>query len=180
MMLSACSAYKAMQINYSDISQKRQIDANIETIIVQPSEVNKGGLVKSEKDTDFKDEDNRILHIKKGKGYVIWNSVLEDAIAKSGVFNPNSKNILALRVNALDIRYPTSGGNFPTDITALYELVDTANSKVVFSKTITSHAESPAFSYFAGTYRWKDSVQRTINENVKNFIEELLKSKSLS
>jgi len=174
-LLSACG-YQPINLKYSDIAQKRKIDMYIDSIIVQPTTKETGGLIKSINDSDYKDDDNRIHHVKKGNAYINWNATLDQAISESGIFNPKSKNILALRVTALDIRYPGWGGDFPTDITAKYELINTSNSKKVFTTEIKSHAQSAPFAYINGHMRWKEAINRTINQNVRLFIEALIKS----
>jgi len=177
-LLGACG-YQPIKLNYADIALKREIDVTIESIIVGPAAKDTGGLIKSIKNTKPSDDDNRIYQVKAHTIYPTypkWNAILESAISESGIFNSKSNNKLALRVTALEIKYPGWGGNYPTDITARYELIDTSSSKIIFSTTIKSHAQSEPFAYLGGHHRWMEAMNRTINKNVKLFIEELLKS----
>ena len=154
------------------------MDLSIESIIVEPAAKETSGLITSIKDTKPSDDDNRIYQVKKNDLYPTyseWNSIIERAIANSGIFNPKSKNTFSLRVTALVIKYPGWGGNFPTDITARYDLIDTSSSKIIFSTKIKSHAQSEPLAYLGGHHRWMEAMNRTINQNVKLFLEKLLK-----
>ena len=176
-LLNACASYVQPKLQSSDIDIQRQLDAHIETILVQPANINNEGLVKSIKNEkeEESDDKNRIHSVKKYNTYSKWRTALERAVTVFGIFNIESKNIYSLRVNVLYIKFPSSEAGIQSNITARYEIIDTRNSVVVFSREIQSQSGAEVH-YFVGNYRWQDALDRAVNNNVKLFIEALLES----
>ncbi|EJK8625806.1 lipoprotein [Morganella morganii subsp. morganii] len=104
---------------------------------------------------------------------MLWKSALDDALARNVIFKDDSTRKLSLSVKVLAINSPSFGAEMKTVSIARYQLTDRTNGKVVYSKEITAEGVVP-FSYaFAGIVRARESINRSVQNNISEFLQEL-------
>ncbi|MDE0302462.1 MAG: UDP-N-acetylglucosamine acyltransferase [Gammaproteobacteria bacterium] len=73
----------------------------------------------------------------------------------------------------LKLDVPAFGFSFTTDAIARYEIVNRASGEIIFNQKITSIGEVPADYAFAGVIRARESVNRSVRNNIRLFLEAI-------
>lgn len=98
---------------------------------------------------------------------------LEEAIAKSAVFNDLSNKKLALSAKVLQFETPTFSTSFETTAMIRYQLLDRSNGKLLFTRDLKSTG-AVTFDYaFMGAIRYTEARNRAVRANVNQFIQSL-------
>jgi hypothetical protein len=103
----------------------------------------------------------------------LWKDALEEALNKMAIFKDDSKRKLSLSVKILAINIPSFGGEFKTNSIARYELIDRSNGDIVYTQDISTDGVVPANYAFLGAARARESVNRSIVNNISQFLQAL-------
>lgn len=98
---------------------------------------------------------------------------LEEAIIKSAVFNDLSNRKLSLSAKVLQFETPGISVSFETKMVVRYQLLDRSNGKLVFTRDILSLGSVPFDHAFLGAIRYTESRNRSVRDNVTQFIGSL-------
>ncbi|SFU43898.1 UDP-N-acetylglucosamine acyltransferase [Xenorhabdus koppenhoeferi] len=102
-----------------------------------------------------------------------WKSALDDALARNTIFKDDTSKKVNLSVKVLALNAPAFGAEMRTLSIAKYQLIDRANGEILYSSEITADGIVP-FSYaFLGVTRARESVNRSVQNNIKKFLEQL-------
>lgn len=102
-----------------------------------------------------------------------WKEATEEALARSAIFNDDSRSRLNLEVKILKFSAPGAGITFPTDTDAKYTLLDRQTGNVVFSQIISAQGTTPMDFAFVGAIRARESINRSVQNNISGFIKAL-------
>lgn len=105
--------------------------------------------------------------------FPLWKESLSGALAQAKVFDEASAKGVKVVVQVLAIDAPEFGAAMTTKSSARYDVVDAASGAVLFSKVIDSKGVTPADFAFMGAVRAQDSVNRSVRNNISDFIKEL-------
>ena len=98
---------------------------------------------------------------------------LEEAIAKSAIFNDLSSRKLALSAKVLQFQSPAAGTTFTTTMVVRFQLLDRSDGKLLFTRDITSVGEVPFDFAFVGATRFTEARNRAARNNVNQFLQGL-------
>lgn len=103
----------------------------------------------------------------------LWKSSLEDSLTRSAIFNDDSHRRVNLSVRIEKLALPSGAVVMHTGTVARYELLDRATGRAIFSTDIESDGRVDGSYAFMGATRARESVNRSIQNNITQFIEKL-------
>lgn len=102
-----------------------------------------------------------------------FKDALEEAIAKSAIFNDLSTRKLSLSAKVLQFETPGASVSFETKMVVRFQLLDRSNGKLLFSRDISSTGSVPFDYAFMGAIRATEARNRAARSNVDQFIGSL-------
>ena len=106
----------------------------------------------------------------------IWKASLEDAIHRSLVFSDGVKTKIHISVRIYEFDTASPGASMTSTSGAVYEIVDRESGKVLFKENIRASGTVPFNYAFSGLIRIQESINRTVKNNILNFLYKLEKS----
>ena len=103
----------------------------------------------------------------------IWQSSLTEALNRMAIFQDDAPTKVNLSVKILKLAVPGAGAEMTTNTTALYQVVDRKSGLVVFSETVSAAGTAPWDYSFLGTTRSRESLNRSVQNNIKVFLQAL-------
>jgi predicted small lipoprotein YifL len=103
----------------------------------------------------------------------IWKEALTDALNRSLAFRDDTKMKVNLSVRIVEADAPAFGASMTTQVGAIYEIVDRKNGDLLFSELITTQGVVPFDYAFVGLVRARESINRSIRNNIAEFINRL-------
>lgn len=102
-----------------------------------------------------------------------FKDALEEALTASGLFDPASNTKVSVFAKVLKFDSPPMGVNFTTDMEVQYKVQNLSTGQIVFLKNISSVGEVDGTYAFLGATRFTEARNRTVQNNISNFINEL-------
>ena len=103
----------------------------------------------------------------------IWKEALQDALARSLIFKDDAVMKVNISVRIVELDAPGAGVDMKAKVAAIYEIVDRSNGDLVFAQEISSEGIVP-FSYdFLGAVRAQEAANRSVRNNIAEFINQL-------
>jgi len=102
-----------------------------------------------------------------------FKDAIEEAIAKSAVFNDLSNRKLSLSAKVLQFETPSAGVSFETKMVVRFQLLDRSNGKLLFTRDISSSGLVPFDYAFMGAIRYTEARNRAARSNIDQFIASL-------
>lgn len=103
----------------------------------------------------------------------IWKTALEEALTKMAIFQDDSPKKVSLAVKILKVDIPEYGASFTTGTAARYELIDRATGSIIFTTDVSSEGYVPGDYAFMGVIRSRESVNRSVQNNIIQFLQQL-------
>jgi hypothetical protein len=103
----------------------------------------------------------------------LWKEALQEAIDKSAIFKDGSSNTVSVQTKIMALDVPSFGASMTTKSIARYQLIDRSSGKVVYAKDVTAEGVVPYNYAFAGVIRGRESINRSAQNNIKQFLEGL-------
>lgn len=103
----------------------------------------------------------------------MWQNALTEAINHMAIFRDDAPIKLSLSVKILALDVPSFGASFTTRTIARYELIDRANGSIVYTQDVTAEGMVPAGYAFAGVIRARESINRSAQNNIAQFLQAL-------
>jgi len=103
----------------------------------------------------------------------LWRTALTDALDHMTIFTDDANRKVNLSVKVLAINIPSFGASFTTKTIARYELIDRANGDIVYTQDIDASGTVPANYAFMGLIRARESVNRSVQNNISQFLQAL-------
>jgi hypothetical protein len=104
---------------------------------------------------------------------MLWKTSLQEALDKMLIFKDESSRKVSLSVKILKLHVPAGGFSFTTDTDAKYEIIDRSNGDIIFSTIISSSGTTPADYAFLGVARARESINRAVQNNIIQFLQQL-------
>jgi hypothetical protein len=103
----------------------------------------------------------------------LWKEALQEALDKMAIFSDTSNSKVSIQVKILAMNAPAAGLEMTTTSIARYQIIDRASGSIIYAQDITAKGVVP-FSYAAyGLKRWRESINRAAQNNIKQFLESL-------
>lgn len=103
----------------------------------------------------------------------LWQSSLDDTLARTAIFNDDAKRRANLSVRILRLAQPKIGLAMHTGTVARYELIDRSSGQTIYSTEIESDGRVGGGYAMTATTRARESINRSIQNNITQFIEKL-------
>lgn len=103
----------------------------------------------------------------------LWQSALQESLNKMAIFNDDAQSKVSLSVKILKLEIPSAGAGFTTETAARYELIDRKTGAIVFTQDISSKGDVPWDYAFAGVTRQRESINRSVQNNITQFLQAL-------
>lgn len=103
----------------------------------------------------------------------MWQNALTEALNKMAIFRDDAPRKLSLSVKILAIDIPSFGASMTTKTIARYELIDRADGSIVYTQDVSADGEVPFNFAFAGIVRARESISRSAQNNIAQFLQAL-------
>jgi hypothetical protein len=103
----------------------------------------------------------------------LWKTALEEAFNKMAIFKDDSPKKVSLAVKVLKMDTPDFGGEMTTHASARYEIIDRSNGSIIFTTDISTSGVVPFDHAFAGVIRARESINRSVQNNIIQFLQVL-------
>lgn len=103
----------------------------------------------------------------------MWKTSLEEALTKMAIFKDDAPKKLSVSVKVLKINIPGFGGEFTTETGARYEIIDRSNGSIVLTTDVNSKGTVPFDYAFVGAVRARESINRSVQNNILQFLQQL-------
>lgn len=103
----------------------------------------------------------------------LWHTSLLEAVNKMAIFQDDSRRKVNLSVKILKLDIPIASVTFETNVGARYEVVDRKTGAILLSVDISSSGIVPFDYAFAGYVRQAESVNRSVQNNILQFLHVL-------
>ncbi|WP_397475417.1 UDP-N-acetylglucosamine acyltransferase [Pusillimonas sp.] len=103
----------------------------------------------------------------------LWQAALQDAINRMAIFRDDAEKRVNLTVKILAIDMPSFGASMTTKSAARYELIDRANGDIIFTQDIAADGVVPFDYAFVGMVRARESLNRSVQQNIAQFLQAL-------
>lgn len=103
----------------------------------------------------------------------LWQTALTDALNKMAIFQDDATKKVNISVKITRLEIPTFGTSVTTESGAKYEITDRKTNEIIFSQYISAPGFVP-FNYNSlGVIRGRESINRAVKDNIKQFLESL-------
>lgn len=103
----------------------------------------------------------------------MWERALTESLNKMAIFRDDAPRKLSLSVKILAIDIPSFGASMTTKTIARYELIDRADGSIVYTQDVTAEGVVPFNYAFAGVIRARESISRSAQNNIAQFLQAL-------
>ena len=103
----------------------------------------------------------------------LWESALEDSIARSNLFMDGSMNNVSLIVTIRELDCPPIGIDFTCEAGARYEMINRATGATVYVSEILTTGLSPASDAFFAIVRAREAGSRAVQNNIVEFLADI-------
>ncbi|HLZ68058.1 MAG TPA: hypothetical protein VKQ29_17675 [Aliidongia sp.] len=103
----------------------------------------------------------------------LWKTSVEEALDRMAIFNDDASRKVSLSVKILKLEVPGAGLSMTTDAAARYEIIDRKTGSVIFTTDISSSGTTPLDFAFQGVARARESVNRAVQNNISQFLQQL-------
>lgn len=102
-----------------------------------------------------------------------WESALKEALDRMSIFKDDAAKKLSLSVKILAMNMPSFGASMETTSIARYELLDRSNGDIIFTQDISAEGVVPFNHAFLGVIRARESINRSVQNNITQFLQAL-------
>ena len=106
----------------------------------------------------------------------LWKTALDEAFNRMAIFKDDSPRKVSLAVKILKFDVPAFGAEMTTHASARYEIIDRLDGSIIFTTDIStsaSAAPTPGVIYFAGVDGVHESINRSVQKNIIQFLQAL-------
>ena len=103
----------------------------------------------------------------------LWQSALQEALDRMAIFKDDGSKKINVSVKILALDAPAFGASMTTTTIARYELIDRANGDIIYSQEISAAGEVPFGYSLVGLVRARESVNRSVQNNISQFLQAL-------
>lgn len=102
-----------------------------------------------------------------------WKNSLEEALNREAIFEDDAPKKVSISVKILNIDFPSFGVTMTTTVGARYEVIDRSNGSIIYRGDINSTGETPLDFALVGATRAQESLNRAVQNNIRDFLQAL-------
>ena len=103
----------------------------------------------------------------------LWQTALTESLNKMAIFQDDATKKVNLSVKILKLDMPGFGAGMTTLTGARYEIMDRKTGDLIYAQDINASGEVPWDYAFEGITRARESVNRSVQNNIKQFLQAL-------
>lgn len=103
----------------------------------------------------------------------LWESALQEALDRMAIFQDDASKKVNLSVKVLALNIPSFGASMTTHSIARYEIIDRSNGDIIYSQEIAADGDVPFNHAFVGMVRARESINRSVQNNIAQFLQAL-------
>ena len=103
----------------------------------------------------------------------LWKTSLEEAFNRMAIFKDDSPRKVSLAVKILKFGVPSFGASMTTHASARYEIIDRSDGSIIFTTDISTTGDVPFDYAFAARVRLLESINRSVQNNIIQFLQVL-------
>jgi len=103
----------------------------------------------------------------------LWKTSLEEAFNRMAIFKDDSPRKVSLAVKILKLGVPRFGAGMTTHASARYEIIDRSDGSIIFTTDISTTGDVPFDYAFAARVRLLESINRSVQNNIIQFLQVL-------
>ena len=103
----------------------------------------------------------------------LWKESLQEAIDRMAIFKDDASKKISIQVHVLAFDIPVAGLSMDTKSIARYEIIDRSNGSIIYTQDITAEGIVPFDYAFVGMVRGRESINRSVQNNIKQFLQAL-------
>ena len=103
----------------------------------------------------------------------VWKTALEEAFNRMAIFKDDSPRKVSLAVKILKFGVPSFGASMTTHASARYEIIDRSDGSIIFTTDISTSGVVPFDYAFNGLVRIHESINRSVQNNIIQFLQVL-------
>ncbi|MGV8892705.1 MAG: UDP-N-acetylglucosamine acyltransferase [Burkholderiaceae bacterium] len=103
----------------------------------------------------------------------LWQTALIEATNKMAIFQDDAVKKTNLSVQIRKLNIDGAGISFSTETEARYEIMDRKSGDIIFTQDITSTGTVPFGFSVLGIARQRESVNRSVQNNITQFLQAL-------
>ncbi|MER1940446.1 lipoprotein [Castellaniella sp. FW104-16D08] len=103
----------------------------------------------------------------------LWRDALQDALNRMAIFQDDAKTKVNLTVKILALNMPSFGAGMTTTSIAKYEIINRANGDIIYTQDVTADGTVPFNYAFLGVVRARESLNRSVQQNIAQFLQSL-------
>lgn len=100
----------------------------------------------------------------------LWQTALTEALNRMTVFQDDATKKVNLSVKILKLDMPSFGAGMATVTGARYEIMDRKTGDLIYAQEINATGEVPWDYAFEGLTRMRESVNRSVQNNITQFL----------
>lgn len=103
----------------------------------------------------------------------LWKEAVEEALNRMAIFTDNAPKTVSVSVKVLGFDLPGAGFSMTTTTYARYEIIDRESGGIIFTTDITAVGTTPSDYAFLGAARARESVNRSVQNSITQFLQQL-------
>lgn len=103
----------------------------------------------------------------------MWKTSLEESLTKMAIFKDDASKKVSISVKILKVDIPNFGGEFTTEVGARYEIIDRSNGSIILTTDVNSKGIVPFEYALIGAVRVRESLNRSTQNNILQFLQQL-------
>ncbi len=103
----------------------------------------------------------------------MWQTALIEALNRNVIFRDEAKMKVSLSVKVLKFEIPAFGGEMTTQTMARYEIIDRNTGDIILTQDISAAGVVPFDYAFVGVIRARESINRSVQNNIASFLQVL-------
>lgn len=103
----------------------------------------------------------------------VWKESLQESLNKMAIFKDDAGRKVSLSVKILKFDVPSFGASMTTATAAKYEIIDRSNGSVIYTQNVSAEGVVPADYAFMGVTRARESINRSVQNNIMQFLQAL-------
>lgn len=103
----------------------------------------------------------------------LWQTALTEALNKMTIFQDDAAKKVNISVKILKLDPPMAGASMTTVTAARYEITDRKTGDIIFTQDINASGTTPFDYAFMGLIRARESINRSVQNNISLFLQAL-------
>lgn len=103
----------------------------------------------------------------------LWQTALVEALNQMAIFDDDANKKVSISVKILKLDLPGAGASMTTHTAARYQIIDRKTGGIIYTQDIEASGTTPFDYAFMGVIRARESINRSVQNNISLFLRAL-------